>query len=426
MKNAFHIYQHYIGIVNYVLFLLMLISIPFPSIYLKTLWPIWLVSWALEFRFLQPENKRIHSGLWPIVIGIGFLLWCALSICWSDNPYQGWKEIERNLSLLVLPLIAIYGVNERYKMHTIQTVLFAVCVASVLFYMLIYYFCSIIDILQYYPYCHWWSIMAYGPMDNLKHHGFYGIELFIALSFSGSLYTYYKSVYSKASALLTIGIADIILLFGCFTSGSRTTILLIPIFLFVAFLLNYHSKHKAWIISAVLGIMVIGGGLLTQLPRMQEVIQGTQKAVTENQIDEQSEPRIYIYKTILANWKDYGLFGMGIGTPQFYLRAKYQADPAAPAKALQFGWHPHNQYFNAWMSIGPIGMLALLGIVICLPLFYHGIIKRQAIYLSLNYGWAMLTDMMISFAHPLYTLFIVWIILALEERELSSSPLARP
>lgn len=426
MTKFFLTYQRYIGAINYALFLLLLISIPFPSLFLNNLWPIWLVSWALEFRFLQPANKRIHSGLWPILICLGFFVLSAISILWSDYPQRGWKDIERTLSILVLPLIAIYGVNERYKMRTVQTVLFATCVVSVLFYMLIYYFCSIIDILQYYPYCHWWSIMAYGPMDNLKHHGFYGIELFIALSFSGSIYTYYKSIYSKTSALLTIGIADLILLFGCFTSGSRTTILLIPIFLFVAFLLNYHGKYKVWLISAVLGIMVIGGGLLTQLPRIQAVIQDTQKAITESQINEQSEPRVYIYKTVLTNWKDYGLFGMGIGSPQSYLQAKYQADPSAPANAIQLGWHPHNQYFNTWMSIGPLGMLALLGIVICLPFFYHGIIKRQAVYLSLIYGWAMLTDLMLSFANPLYLLFIVLIILALEARELDSSQLAHP
>lgn len=420
MTHFFLTYQRYIGAINYALFLLLLISIPFPSLFLNNLWPIWLVSWIVEFRFLQPANRRIHSGIWPIWICLGFFILSAFSILWSDYPQQGWKDIERCLSILVLPLIALYGVNERYKIHTLQTVLFCSCLVSVIFYLLVYYFCFVINILQYYPNCHWWSIMAYGPLDNFKHHGFYGIALFIAMSFSGSIYAHYKSIYSKTSALLTIGIADIILLFGCFISSSRTTILLIPIFLFVAFLLNYHGKYKAWIISFVLGIMIVGGCLLTQHPRMQEAIHSTQKAIIQNQIDEQSEPRIYIYKTILANWKDYGLFGMGIGTPHTYLQTKYQEDSAAPANALRFGWHPHNQYFNAWMSIGPLGMLILLGIVICLPLFYHGIIKRQAIYLSLIYGWTMLTDLMISMANPLYTLFVVLIILTLEERALST------
>lgn len=425
MINFFHKYQYYIGAINYALFLLLLISIPFPSIFFNTLWPIWLVSWALEFRFLQPANKRIHSGLWPILICIGFFLWSALSILWSDYPQQGWKDIERCLSLLALPLIAIYGVNERYKMHTIQTVFFSSCLASVAFYALSYYFCHIIDILKYYPGAHWWAMFS-SPLTQLKHHGFYGIELFIALGFSGSIYTHYKTIYSKASALLTVGIADAILLFGSFVSASRTTILLIPIFIFVAFYLNYHGKGKWWLIAAIIGLGILCNSLFLRHPRMQEAIHSTQGAITQNQIDEQSEPRIYIYKTILANWKDYGLFGMGIGTPHIYLQTKYQEDSAAPTNALQLGWHPHNQYFNTWMTIGPLGMLVLLGIVICLPLFYHGIIKRQAIYLSLIYGWTMLTDLMLSFANPLYTLFVVLIILALEERELDSSQPARP
>ena len=420
-KSIFATYQSIIGKLNYIVFLLLIISLPFPTEFKMRLWPIWLITWALEFRFVERSNFRFRRSFYAVAMMVGFFLWNALSILWSNNPAQGWSDIERALSVLALPLIALYGVNRHYKSYQIQTAIVGGTVASVLVYSFVVFFCYEADLIHLFPTYAPLLALSEGPIAILKHRLFYCIVMLVAIGCTGNLYKHYIQQYSKSKVITTLVVANLIILTGIFFTSSRSTLLILPIYLILLFLFNTnHSFKSRTLIITTLVIFVAGAMIVLTNPRFKYIFSSrtTESIYTTPSPD---NPRAYIYYTVISHWKSYGFFGLGIGSEQDFLVQQYEQQQQP--LALFRKWHAHSEYLNTWMRLGPLGPLVLLAIVICFPVFFSGTARKDAILLSINYGWAMVTDLVLSFADPLYSLFVLWVILEIEQREDLSQPL---
>ena len=120
LKKSWNLYSKFIGKTNYLLFLLVAFSLAMPYSAMRTIWTLWLVSWALEFRFLFKKNIHLKKEIIPILVLGLYFLWQGLSYFWATDPFLATKTLERQVSFIVLPLIALFGVNKNYNIKQIS------------------------------------------------------------------------------------------------------------------------------------------------------------------------------------------------------------------------------------------------------------------------------------------------------------------
>ena len=108
-------YLHLMEKTNYLLFLLAAASLAMPYAPMRIIWTAWLTTWFLEFRFVSKTNIRFDKKTIPcLLVGIYFV-WQALSYCWATEQVAAGKALERQLTFVILPFIALFGVNKNYN-----------------------------------------------------------------------------------------------------------------------------------------------------------------------------------------------------------------------------------------------------------------------------------------------------------------------
>lgn len=116
---------------NYVLFLALMASLPLPRKFGHIMLIVWAVSWLLELRFTKREN---FTGWKTLIPGLGlaiWVLWECVSLLWG-GPQARFRDC--HASLLILPLILAFGVNENYQWKHAAAVLIISAIASSFLY----------------------------------------------------------------------------------------------------------------------------------------------------------------------------------------------------------------------------------------------------------------------------------------------------
>ncbi|MCQ2310430.1 MAG: O-antigen ligase family protein [Paludibacteraceae bacterium] len=422
MKDIFIKYQQYIGCLNYAVFMLILFFLPFPWKYVQPLIVVWLATWALEGRWLQKNHFRFNRSHVPLLLVALLVVWEGISLLWTSEYDSGISEVNRHLPILAIFLISLFGVNEHYHPVKLKIALYVGSLCSILSYFTILYWWTTNERIPFESVWPDWDIWT--PLGNpiialIKHHQYYCMVLLLALCFSGDIYRYCAERYNRFSALLTVGIGDVLLTSVIILSGSRTMMVMLPI---VAVLSLWWTLHgiKRWLTLA--GVVIVMGLSGLWLNRHNSRFIRTQHDVSQidiQQIKEQPmsrEPRIYIWHTIFTHRKEYGVLGMGVGTSDAFLYHCYEQDGNG---YLTFG--PHSCYLKTWMEMGPIAALLLIAIM-CLSIILHSPhVRRDAVWVSLVMGLAMLTESCFSRMSGLYILLSMCILLSISERFVEQS-----
>ena len=129
-SNLFKTYQQYMGALNYLLFCMVLLSLPFPWSWTQPIATMWLIAYGLEGRWLQRSNWKWSLAMVPIVLMLVYVTWEALSLLWTNNLPQGIKEIHRHLPLLGLAVVALCGTNEYYRPIRLKMMVVVGCLLS--------------------------------------------------------------------------------------------------------------------------------------------------------------------------------------------------------------------------------------------------------------------------------------------------------
>ncbi len=405
---------------NYFVFLLFVCSLPFPWHFTQPLIIAWGITWLLEGRWLQRRYLRINRTQIPMLLITVFIAWEALSLLWTDDAGNGWSMLGKHIPLLVVILPTLFGVNRYYRIAKIQTVLYAATLISVFAYLLLVYWArnnNTVDI--YYLYVEWdvWNLFNIPPVSNIKHHAYYCPVILLALCSSEGLYRHFRQIYPKWSVLLTLGTGNLILLATIVLSGTRITLLLMPVLLLMA---GWHYRHHRYVKRigiAVVFLAVIFGSVFwtksTVAPQIKRSFQWV--SYEDSKISPfDREPRIYIWHIILHDVSDYGWKGMGLGTADTYLARAYEKDGIPEMINRSFG--PHNQYLKTWMELGPIAMLFLMCIVLTSPFYHSRRVRWTSMYICLIYGWSMLTESCFSRVSGIYQLcFALLLLITMEQ-----------
>ena len=422
MKKFFEYYQQTMGILSFVTFMLLILSLAFPWSFSQPLFTIWLIAWFLECRWLNLKNFRFGKPLIPVLLLCGFVAWEALSLLWTQDISSGKSELERHLPMFGMLLMSLFGWNEHYKAYRLKTALLVGCLVALVSYsMVVYWHVHMGTINQDWMFTYW-TMFGEGPVQFLKHRLYLCIVLMLAVFFSGDVYHHFAQQYNKYSCLATIGIADAILLTAIFLTGSRSTILLLPIVALVWLAIKLPARIRWYVISGVIVLFIISGSLLVRYNwRFNSMKHDIEILLTQKTADPAVyEQRVYIWSTVLRHADEYGLAGLGAGSSDKFLIKCYEQDNYP----YRFG--SHNNYLYVWMDYGYIGLVLLLLAMIAVPLFHTGIARTNAALCCALFGWSMFTENLLTMMSALYILFALVAIIQISQHEQDSQLPARP
>lgn len=450
-------YLTYIQWLEYAVFLLLLSTLPLPWHITQPLLVVWISLWGLEqmVRLILPASKanhllrpvtipslkqdiRDHLPLWLL---LGYVVWEAVSLLWSQDVEAGQSILNKHLPLIAIGAVALLGVNKHYQPIQLKRVIYASSLVSVgMYLMLVYWSWQNGAVRIYTHFFVWdpWEMFGSSPVGLIKHRHYYCLILLLALCQTGSLYRYYRTRYSRLSVCFTLGIGSLILLTAIVLTGSRTMQALIPVIAIAALIRYRHTVWKRvasrpWLTGCML-LLVMGAGVYvwkhnSRIEKSRKEFQwiGYEQS---KQAPLSREPRIYIWHTVWHNRSEYGLWGMGLGSAHAFLMQQYEKDGIP--EVIEKGYGVHSQYLTVWMEQGPFCVLFLL-FILCFAPWYkyrystiHGTNKHtlawDTLYLCLIYGWGMVTETMCFRMSALYILYAMLIVLTSEEQEADSQP----
>lgn len=387
-------YQNIIQKTNYIFFILLVCSLPFPTQFSLYAWGLWIFTWVLEGRFIHTENRYWSKGLIPIIALSILLFWELTSYFWAIHKTDASNMLIRHISYVAILPIAIYGVNNQYNWRTIAKWFVISCIASIIIYGLY------LHIFQFWRYIYEthqipspvlkWEWFGY-HISPLKHRLYYANILNLAIVTLLQIFPWKSSThrYKKTSIAISI-IALVMLAVGIAWTGSRANMLTLVLIGFVAIIQPLKGRTRIFVsIATGLAALFFIALIFTIHPRFDtlQVEHITERAKYQT---EHIEPRINIWYAALQKPQDYIWHGVGVGGNTEYLKSIYNS----------FGWkyfykrgyNTHNQYLGILINLGIFAAIFFSLIWLLYPLWYSGKTKHIATLFVVTIGSNMLTE----------------------------------
>lgn len=392
-------YLNFVKRLNYVLFLCLMVMLPLPRKYGHIMLIAWAVSWLLELRF----TKRSHFCGWKALLpalGLAvWVLWECLSLLWGGDQSQ-FRDC--HASLLILPFVIAFGVNELYDWKQAAKVLIISAVLSCFLYgFTLYWAMNVHHVWSSYnpePFRSFQFIWFNNFLSNIKHRLFYCMILTVAMILLIMLRKDCWQRWGKVEGSIYLIGGCAILLLTIIATGSRASLLTLVLLLAITIMRFIPKEHRSWTSIVIIALVMGGVVALWQFhPRMKTVttdqVFHPEQHVSE--IDLQN-PRALIWHYALQSPQDYLGYGLGVCQAEQYLIEHFEQ--AGWNKGTFDRFHAHNQYLLVCMELGLVAMLLFIAYWIYLPRCYPKKTRQRvlALYLALLFGCNMLTDSLFS------------------------------
>ena len=391
--------ERYLSVVkriNYIFFLVLMASLPLPRKFGHIILIVWVVSWLLELRFTKKENFCDWKALIPSLGLAAWVLWECVSILWGGH----FRDC--HASLLILPLILAFGVNEQYQWKQAAK---AVVIGSIL--SCFFYGFTLFGAINHRPvldyYCQdsfttfhlvWFDCF----LSNIKHRFFYCTILTVAIILLIILREDCWKRWGKIEGSIYLVLGCAIMLLAIIATGSRASLFTLIVLAAVFGIRQIPKRHHFWM-SVGIGFCVLVGcvAIWHWHPRMQDITI-EQVIHPEQHVGEVNthNPRALIWYYALQSPKDYIGHGLGVRQAEKYLYDKYEQNNWD--KGMFDHFHAHNQYLLVCMELGIVAMFLFIAYWICLPMCYPKRTRQRnfVLYLALIFGLNMLTDSLFS------------------------------
>ena len=405
------------GKLNYALFLALLIALPLPRMILQPIAVAFIIAWVLECRFLSKPMSPM-GPISPIKLAlpglllVALTLWEALSLLWAPDTQAGLSIIERHWPFVILVLIPLFGFNEHYRTERLLPTLFAASVASVPLYIFTYYWVWNYDAVI------WFRPDLIRPFEFPSVHGitslmklrsYYCLVLTLSILMTPLLYRQYIKRYPRWEVLLTLGIADAVMLTGMLMTGSRSALLTLAVTSIFLLFINYRKRLRwYWSLLIVLVGLSVGIAGLVLNPRFEILASTDIRSLNLAEANQFTEPRPYLWATALRHLEDYGLFGMGAGQHSAFMMEQFRE--AGNEYFLEQGYGPHCQYLSTWMCLGPFAVVLLLAVFVLIPRVYRGRARFSAHAVAFLFAFSLLFDDLLERMDSIL-IFLVWMLL---------------
>lgn len=391
-------YRSVIGYINYVLCLLMLFFASAPDFILRLFFNIWLISWALEFRWLDKNNFSFRKHNRSVLLLVAFVLIESISLLWSENQNYGFSILSKHLYFVAIALVCFFGVNERYNLKVMLYVFISGAIIVGCCYFVVVYYVMNRDAV--YDYLH--NIEFVMPpardMAELIHcnklHQNLGLSLTLAIVAIPFLRRQLIKDVGRLNAYVLMSCAAIIISLCIYFSGCRSSLLVLFTCLFVGVMFRMRTKGRLWAIGIVAVLSIVFFSMMKHHPRSQNVSFELSKCIT-GKFEGNEEPRILIWHGVYKIAGEHLFFGSGLGSSRDRL-VKFYKENNYPSEFSFFRFSSHSQYFEVLLELGIFALLFLCAIFVIFPYYFDGKSRIFATFVITMYTIQGLTDAMLG------------------------------
>ncbi len=345
--------------VNYALGLLTVATLTFANqLMIYCLWA-WAISWVVDVfvdkRYLHPVFSWKKAGLYAM--GLFYLL-MIISLLYTDNFHYAQRQIERRLCFLLVPFMATFGFNSRYR---IKQLMLAFVIGAML--SLLYSLC--LPFAEYSMKTGERYLFQKSTYDQFvricmgfKHRSYFGVMQLMALVCLWHLRRDLIRSWGSKHYYAILGCYVLFLILHQVLMRGRTP-LLAMFALLVLLVLRLRKKHVKIMSLALLLIIVSLFAVWELHPRFQSI--QVEKLASKELSLKEKDKRFGVWTSCFevlskdAVW----LTGVGTGDLKDALNAQYRAD------GLDYSdLHAHNTFLNSWVELGLPGLLLSLFIAI--------------------------------------------------------------
>lgn len=340
---------------------------------------IWLIEGKWKFKWQLIKQNRL------LQMFVGFYVLHIVGLLYSENVSAGMFDLEKKLSLLLLPLII--GSSTLLRTDTtlkerIHTWFIVSCFATLIFcfgHAVYRYLAEIPPVSSVYggfeatqkfksanEASGIWEYITYSELLlPLKSHPTY-ISIYLLLIISILLDKVSTSIESKKKLIILLYLFLIVYFTAAiFLLSSRVAILLYAVVLGIYFF-KYLRKQLSWrlLIAGGVACLLALGVIINYVPvvkhRFTSDIEGIGQSYQSNNPGTGMMMRMAFWKTALNVVEEHPLFGVGTGDGSHAMNLEYQNNGMA---ALQ-GYNPHNQYLQTSIMLGLPGIALLILLLI--------------------------------------------------------------
>jgi O-antigen ligase len=378
-KIDFNTLKAVLGRLDFVLFFVVLFSLPFgKSIFVPLLFG-WLCAVLLSYLVKRDYSVDRFKGL--LILPILLYLLHIIGVAQSTNLEGGFFDMQMKLSLLLLPLLYPYQ-RESYKSNwrNFLWIFVAGCAVASLYYFgyAAYRSCSVVDGLLAFnpiPKYGWNNYFLSTEFSYLIHPSYLALYLLVALLIIGvELSRLWKR---RARIKIAVTFFTLFLVSALIMLESRAGILGFCLLAFVWLLYLVFAKQRyivgVGVLVALFGLTYFVFTKFDRLANTAKSLQTTAVAGIKNQSKEDGTAiRFWIWKSALSVVKEHPVWGVGTGDVRDELQKQYESK--GMAISAQYRHNAHDQYLETWLGVGVFGLMALLAMFIA-PLWVG--IKRR-------------------------------------------------
>jgi O-antigen ligase len=358
-----------------------MILIPVYHWFLPPFMILWCVALMFELRTrkwkilnINPQHKILF------VLFVLFYCWQILGMLYSDNPKEGWRNIELRISLLIFPLLLIspgdmirQKCNILLRIFALSTFAYLVICYGYAFYRAIDFQNGAITFNPNLP-VYTWLNYFYGLEFAIFQHTSY-LSMFVLLSVFIALESFFDSSISRYHRYFWLFVSIILLVSIYFLSsraGMLSAIILVPFYLFRKFIMLGKKKYLG------LSLFIVAIILLTislTNPRVNNYLKWRSgKELGDINI---KDDRFTIWNSVNNILENNILFGVGTGDIQEALNNEYLK--TGNTRLAEANTNAHNQYIEIILENGLIGLIIFLSLFGMM--FYIAITEKNILFL---------------------------------------------
>lgn len=361
--------------------LIMMVLIPVYHWYIPPFMVIWGIWFILTYtrRALEIRNTDFYARS-LFTLFILFFVWQIVGMTYSDNPKEGWRNLELRLSLLLFPLAMI---SPGKVLPRNRSFLLKIFVLSTFSFLL---FCYLFAILR--------SFNIGNGSINFNPHpaGSPWLNYFFASEFAIFQHTTYLSMFTLMSVFIAAEFSfdrstrkkirilwmmiSLVLLISIYFLSSRSAILagIISVPIYLSRVFKIHGRNKYVGVGIVILVLIFVIVSLTN-PRVNNYFLWRTQNEKRNFV--LNEDRFKIWSSFGNVLRDKMILGVGTGDIQDKLNQEYIRQ--GYYDLAKVNTNTHNQFAEVLIENGIIGLLLFLGIFVVMV--FYSIRENNVLYL---------------------------------------------
>ena len=342
--------EHRISFYHLVAFLA---SLPFDRFYNQ------LVLVSLLLHTLFHSNRRGLSRVlrWQNVILSSVIILNIVSLFYSQDKGQGWKDIQRQMAILLFPLIFSLS-NFPFALYR-KKLLYAFAFTCTM--VIVYLYFDALRIIHYNS-LHAGSLLS---VFFINHNfsspiGIHATYLSLGVALSIVFLALELLNDKRRKSRIVNGAAIVILAAGILQLASRSVLIaLVVSSLFLPFFINDRKRRMQLLLASILLILVAAIGIISVDSFRKRYVMELKDDLTQAPINsELLEPRIVRWNIAWDLIENRLLTGYGSGSEKRLLKEVYFRDRLYISYLHEL--NTHNQYLSLWLKTGVIGLLVFL------------------------------------------------------------------